>query len=260
MALNNVTGQPIAQSPALADASYVYNVKPIVEVKNIWKQVPLDNQPLTLLHDISFNIYSGEYVMIFGTTGSGKTILINQIIGTDRPNEGSIIVGGRDLSTMSDDELAHYRLAALGLVFQDSGLVDSLTARQNITLPATIAGLTPKNRDMLVEKLIDVFHLTPIADLLPSELSAGQRRRVIIARALVNNPLIMIVDGPTDNLDSKTSDDVMENIRFINEQAGMTVVIVTNNPAYVYYPNRVIYMDDGRITNIVENRPLRQRS
>ncbi len=239
--------------------SYARGVAPLVEIRNLTKKVGSAKGEQTILDNINLNIYPGEYIMLFGLSGSGKTALASQIMGVEKPTSGQIVVGGRDIVRMSTADLAHYRLAALGMVYQDENIINSLTVLENIELPAMLAGIDEKKRRQLALRLMEMFRIQDMAERMPADLSAGQRRIVAIVRALINSPLLLIADGVTENLDTKSIDDVMENLRFVNEQSGMTTVLVANSPALVHYPNRIVYLTDGKITRMIENRPMRQR-
>ncbi|MBP6930096.1 ABC transporter ATP-binding protein [Patescibacteria group bacterium] len=232
--------------------------QPILHITNLTKSVDTPNGPLNIINNINLAVRSGEYIMVYGRSGSGKTTLINAIAGLDRPSGGSIIVGGRDIAKMNDKELSHYRMAALGIVYQDTNILDSLNVIKNVELPMTLANMPEERRRPQALKMLEVFHLSHLASKMSSEISKGEKFRVSLARALVNSPLILLIDSMTDYLDSKTADDVMENIRFINEQSGLTIILATNNPNFVHYPHRVIYLSDGQVSRVVENRPLRR--
>lgn len=231
----------------------------IIDIHGLTKRVQTSTGPLAILDNINLSIRPGEYVMLYGRSGSGKTTLINMIMGIDRPTAGEVVVGGRNIAAMKNADLAHYRMAALGMVYQNSNIIDSLTALQNVELPVALAGVPEERRRPYAMKLMEMFHISNLATKMPSELSAGEKYRVALARALINNPLVLVADSMTDYLDTKTADDVMENIRFVNEQSNLTIVLATNNPDFVHYPHRVVYMADGKIARIVDNRPLRSR-
>jgi len=258
---------PLQSTISRAGASiptYAQGKKPFIEIQNISKIVqarPTRAEPAPkitkILDDVSLNIYPGEYIIIFGDSGSGKSMLLNHILGLERPSSGRIVVNGRDIATMNESDLAYFRLGTLGMVYQDTNSLDDLMVWQNVALPAAIAGVTKDKRKQLALRLLESFRLESLADKYPQELSHGQNKKTAIVRALMNNPMMLIADEPTAGLDTKASDEIMENIRFINEQSNMTVVLVSNNPNYVYFPHRVVYLTDGKISRIVENRPLR---
>lgn len=253
-----LTPNATQNSRAVSIPSYGRGRHPLVEIINLTKQIENEKAQGVILDGINLNIYPGEYIMFFGLSGSGKTSLIDQIIGMEKPSGGQILIGGHDITKFSDDELASWRLSSLGIVYEDEDIVESLTVLENIELPATLSGIGAERRKQMAQKLIAMFRLQDIESQMPASLSMGQKRKVAIARALVNSPIMLVADSITEGLDTKSADDILENIRFINEQSAMTILLATNNPDFVYYPHRVIYLTDGKISRIVENRPLRQ--
>lgn len=211
-----------------------------------------------LLDNININIYPGEYLMVFGGSGSGKTIVLELLMGINKPTQGQVLVAAREISKMSFADLAHYRLATLGMIYQEANLIESINAWQNVAMPANISGIEESKRRQLALRIMETLKLEDIAEKMPNELSTGQQKRIAVARSLMNSPLIMVADEPTADLDTAESEEVMENFRFVNEQANMTLIMATHDPKYVHYPNRVIYITDNKISHVVENRPLRQ--
>lgn len=245
-------------STAASIPSYGKGKHPLIEIVNLSQVTKAAKGTNTILSNINLNIYPGEYIMFFGLSGSGKTSLINTIIGIEKPTSGQILIGGRDITKFSNDDLARWRLASLGIVYEDEDIVESLTVLENVELPATMAGIGEERRKQMAQKLIAMFRIQDIAESMPSSLSSGQKRKVAVARSLINSPIMLVADSITEGLDTKSADDILENIRFVNEQSAMTVLLATNNPDFVYYPHRVVYLTDGKISRIVENRPLRQ--
>ncbi len=260
--LLNAPGSGTAINPAMTGAQTspvnASAEQPVLQTINLTKYVDTPTGPLNIMNNVNLAVRSGEYVIIYGTSGSGKTTLINAIAGLDRPSAGSIIVGGRDIVKMSDRELSHYRMAALGIVYQDTNILNALSVLQNVEMPMTLAGMPEERRRPQALKMLEVFHLSHMANKMPSEISAGEKFRVALARALVNSPLILLIDSMIDYLDTRTADDVMENIRFINEQTGLAVILTTNNPNFIHYPHKVVYMSGGQVSRVIENRPLRR--
>ena len=201
------------------------------------------------LKDISFSIEDGEFVGIMGPSGSGKTTLLNLISTIDKPTSGKIILADKELHNLKGDELALFRRRELGFVFQDYNLLETLTIGENIVLPLTLENVPIKEQN---EKLKNVSKILGIEDLLDKrtfEVSGGQAQRAAIARALINNPSIILADEPTGNLDSKAARDVMELLEKINNEDKVTTMMVTHDPVAASYCHRILFIKDGEIYN-----------
>lgn len=218
---------------------------PIVEVSNVMKSYVLGDTEVPVLSGINLKIEKGEFLAIMGPSGSGKSTLMNLIGCLDRPTEGQILIRGRDLHRMSDEELAHLRGLEIGFVFQTFNLVPRLTAFENVLLPtfANSRSIDPRKR---AKELLQLMGLQDRMHHRPGELSGGQSQRVSIARALINNPSILLADEPTGNLDSKTGFEILQIFKDLNNE-GRTVVIVTHDPEIAKYADRVILVKDGEI-------------
>jgi|GEM_PF-444078 len=238
--------------------SYANNKRPLIEMRGIYFDVKESGGVRRLLDNININIYPSEYLMVFGGSGSGKSIVLELLMGIRKPTRGQVLVAGKDISKMSFDDLAHYRLATLGMIYQDANLIESINGWQNVAMPANISGITEGTRKQLALRIMETMKLQDIAEKMPSELSLGQRKRLAVARSLMNSPLILVADEPTADLDTAEAEEVMENFRFVNEQANMTLIMATHDAKYVHYPNRILYLTDNKISHVVENRPLRQ--
>lgn len=209
------------------------------------------------LDNVSFSIEEGEFVGVMGPSGSGKTTLLNMISTIDKPTSGSIILRGKDPSLLKGDELALFRRRELGFVFQDFNLLDTLTIGENIVLPLTLDGVNVKEQDKRLEEFSKILSIESLLDKRTFEVSGGQAQRTAIARALINNPSILLADEPTGNLDSKTAKNVMQFFEKINIQRGVTTMMVTHDPLAASYFSRILFIKDGAIYNEIykgENR------
>lgn len=209
------------------------------------------------LDNVSFSIEEGEFVGVMGPSGSGKTTLLNMISTIDKPTSGSIILRGKDPSLLKGDELALFRRRELGFVFQDFNLLDTLTIGENIVLPLTLDGVNVKEQDKRLEEFSKILSIEGLLDKRTFEVSGGQAQRTAIARALINNPSILLADEPTGNLDSKTAKNVMQFFEKINIQRGVTTMMVTHDPLAASYCSRILFIKDGAIYNEIykgENR------
>ena len=205
---------------------------------------------------ISIKVPSGEFVALLGTSGSGKSSLLNLIAGLDRPTSGSVVVGGKDLARMSREQLAGHRLRTVGMVFQSFNLIPNMTVIENVELPLRFAEVDRKERDGLARAALDKVGLSRRLDHRPSELSGGEQQRTSLARALINRPRLLLADEPTGNLDSRTGTEIMNLIRHFNESLGMTVVMVTHERTLAeQYAGRLIFLADGKLVDDKSNAP-----
>jgi len=218
----------------------------IILLKDIRKSYFLGKQELPVLKGIDITIGKSEYVALMGPSGSGKSTLMNILGCLDTPSGGSYILNGKDVSRMEDNELADVRNTDIGFVFQQFNLLPRLTAWENVALPLIYAGVNKKEREERARAILDKVGLADRAHHKPNELSGGQSQRVAIARALVNNPALMLADEPTGNLDTKTSNEIMDLFSAIHEQ-GNTVVLVTHEEDIARYTNRIIRIRDGMV-------------
>ena len=218
----------------------------VINLKNINKQYVLPTMVLNTLIDINLEIYEGEFAAIMGPSGSGKSTLMNILGCLDRPTTGEYYLYDREVAQLSDDELAEVRNKKIGFVFQSFNLLPRMSALENVALPLVYANISSKERR---EKAISMLEKVGLQDRMqhkPNELSGGQRQRVAIARALINNPAIIMADEPTGNLDSKSSEDIMEIFAQLNEQ-GKTIIVVTHEQEIALKTKRIITVRDGRI-------------
>jgi len=197
---------------------------------------------------VSLTMRAGEFVALLGSSGSGKSSVLNLIAGLDRPTSGSVIVHDRDLAKLSREELAKYRLHTVGMVFQSFNLIASMTLAENVELPMRFAEVDREKRDYLAREALERVGLQARMNHRPSELSGGEQQRAALARALINRPQLLLADEPTGNLDSHTGTEIMNMVREFNQQLGMTVVMVTHERALAErYAQRLIFLADGKL-------------
>lgn len=217
----------------------------ILKVENLTKTYGSGENLVHAVDDVSFSVEKGEFVAIVGASGSGKSTLLHLIGGVDRPTSGKIFVDGNDISKMNDDKLAVFRRRQVGIVYQFYNLIPILTVEENITLPCDLDG-RGVDRERL-EMILDSFGLRARRKHLPNQLSGGQQQRTSIARALINNPSLVLADKPTGNLDSKSSDEVMSMLKMCNQSYGQTVIMITHNLDIAKQADRIITISDGKI-------------
>jgi putative ABC transport system ATP-binding protein len=221
---------------------------PLIDVHDVHKTYATGDKPFVALCGVSLSVPPGEFVAIMGPSGSGKSTLLHLLGGLDRPASGRVIVAGQPLHAMNETQLALFRRAHVGFVFQFFNLIANLTVRDNIELPALLDGRTRSAEiSRRATALMETLGITPQANKLPAQLSGGQRQRVAIARALINRPDILLADEPTGNLDSASGTDVLRLFKALNAQ-GQTLVLVTHDPAAAAHAARVVFIRDGQIT------------
>lgn len=221
----------------------------ILKVENLTKTYGSGENLVHAVDDVSFSVEKGEFVAIVGASGSGKSTLFHLIGGVDRPTSGKIFVDGNDISKMNDDKLAVFRRRQVGIVYQFYNLIPILTVEENITLPCDLDG-RGVDRERL-EMILDSFGLRARRKHLPNQLSGGQQQRTSIARALINNPSLVLADEPTGNLDSKSSEEVMSILKMCNQSYGQTVIMITHNLDIAKQADRIITISDGKIVEEV---------
>jgi putative ABC transport system ATP-binding protein len=222
-----------------------------VNTNDVHMTFQMGDTTVNALRGVSLSVEEGEFVSIVGTSGSGKSTLLNLVGGLMKPTEGKIQVKGEDLTRMNENNLALFRRRYIGFVFQSFNLINALTAVENVELPLIFANVPSSQRESRVLSLLTNMGLEDRLDHTPSELSGGQQQRVSIARAIINNPEIILADEPTGNLDSKTSDEIMEVLYDLNKK-GQTFLVVTHDMEVAHYGSRIIYLSDGKISRIEE--------
>ncbi len=222
--------------------------KPVIELKDITKVYQMGEMKVHALRGASLAVRQGEIMTIMGPSGSGKSTMMNIIGCLDQPTAGTYLLEGENVSHLHHDELAAIRNRRIGFVFQTFNLLARTTALQNVTLPLIYSGVRRAERHERAEKALEAVGLEHRLDHLPTELSGGQQQRVAIARALVNSPSIILADEPTGNLDSESGAEVMAVLQGLNQERGMTVILVTHDPVIARHTERIVHLHDGLIT------------
>jgi putative ABC transport system ATP-binding protein len=220
----------------------------LIELKRIQRTFTLGDSEVYALRDLNLKIEAGEYVAVMGPSGSGKSTLLNLLGLLDRPNAGTYLLEGRDVTTLSPEEQARVRSERIGFVFQSFHLVPRLTAAENIALPMMLAGIPPTERQRRVAQALREFGLEDRATHRPDQLSGGQRQRVAIARATVMHPAVILADEPTGNLDRATGEEVVRLLEELNRQ-GVTLIVVTHDQTMGARARRQIHMLDGAVAS-----------
>ncbi len=223
----------------------------ILEVNNLCKSYGSGEGRVLACDNVSFSVEKGEFTAIIGASGSGKSTLIHMLGGVDRPDSGTIIVGGKDISKLTTDQLAIYRRRQVGLVYQFYNLIPTLTVEENISISRRLDGRQLKKEEL--DNLLDLVGLRKRRGNLPNQLSGGEQQRTSIARALANKPEILLADEPTGNLDSKASDEIISILRNRNRDYKQTTLIITHNPEIANACDRIIEISDGRIVSDTRN-------
>ena len=220
---------------------------PHVTLRSVTKTYFKGESKVTPLKNTNLEINAGEFVVMMGPSGSGKSTLLNLAAGIDKPTEGRISVLGEDITDWSEDDLADWRVRAIGYIFQQFNLMPVLTAYENVELPLLLLPLSAAERKRLVTTALEVVDLTDRAGHYPRQLSGGQEQRVAIARALATDPQIILADEPTGNLDRESAGVVMELLAELNHDFGKTILLVTHDPATAEYGSRVLHLDKGEL-------------
>jgi len=219
----------------------------ILICENVSKEYRRGKEIIIAVKQCNLKIRQGEFVVIVGTSGSGKSSLLNVLSGLDRPTVGRVILDGLDTNIIEEDMFPKIRRERVGFVFQNFNLIDGLTAIENIESPMWPSDLSSKVIEERALKLLREIDLIERKDHLPKELSGGEQQRVAIARALINNPKVLFADEPTGNLDTKTGDDIVKLMKRLNKDEGVTIVVVTHDESLIKYADRTIRISDGRI-------------
>ncbi|HVO65489.1 MAG TPA: ABC transporter ATP-binding protein [Syntrophales bacterium] len=231
-------------------------ITPVVEISKVNKSYRRDHYVLKVLNDITFNIAEGQFLALMGPSGSGKTTLLNLIAGIDKTDSGTIRVAGVDISSLSETELAGWRAAHVGFIFQFYNLIPVLTAVENVELPLHLTGLSRRERLEHSEMALSVVNLADRKDHYPGQLSGGEQQRVAIARAVVTDPTILVADEPTGDLDKVSAEDVLNLMEYLNERFGKTIIMVTHDPRAAKRAKIIRHLEKGFLSNAVSQTSL----
>lgn len=217
----------------------------MVEIRGVSKSYRRGSQIVPVLEDITLTIPAGEFLALMGPSGSGKSTLLNLIAGIDKVDQGSIFVGGVEITSLQDDELARWRAGNVGFVFQFYNLMPVLSAFENVELPLLLTGLSRKSRREHVDAVLSLTGLSDRADHYPSQLSGGQQQRVAIARAIVTDPAIIVADEPTGDLDRVSAGDILSLMDRLVTEFGKTLIMVTHDPRAAEQAQRIVHLEKG---------------
>jgi putative ABC transport system ATP-binding protein len=248
------------QTEYCSDTAHFYKgelpmANPIISIDKIHKSYLMGKEAVPALRGVSLDIEEGDFVCLMGPSGSGKTTLLNIVGGLDEPSRGHVTVDGENLVAMSEDELAKLRLQKMGFIFQNYNLLANFTAQENVEAPMVLAKVSRRERTQRTLSLLEKVDLLDRAHHYPGELSGGQQQRVAVARALANNPSILIGDEVTGDLDSESGLAIMRLLAQLNEE-GMTIVYVTHDPVMAEFAQRLIHLYDGVLTNGDDSNPV----
>ena len=230
----------------------------IICVNNLYKLYRIGDSAVRALDGVSFCIREGEFCAIVGTSGSGKSTLLNMLAGLERPTRGEVVISGRHIEKLREDELVKFRRENVGFIFQSFNLLGTMNAVENVALPLTFRGVDKKVREEKASKMLDLVGLSKHKKHRPNEMSGGQQQRVGVARALVLDPEIIFADEPTGNLDSHTSEDVLKLMRKVVQEKNQTLVMVTHDNHLAGFADRVFHIIDGKIVKIEDRKDYKE--
>ncbi|MEF9939163.1 MAG: ABC transporter ATP-binding protein [Clostridium sp.] len=226
---------------------------PVIQVRNLYKIYRVGDTKVPALDGVDFDMHKGEFCAIVGPSGSGKSTLLNMLAGLEKPSRGEIIIAGKHLEKLDENQLVAFRRERVGFIFQSYNLLNTMNAIENIALPLSFQGIPKKERIERAKKYLKLVGLEKVGDHMPSQMSGGQQQRVGIARALAVHPQIIFADEPTGNLDSKTTLEVLKLMQQIVREQKQTLVMVTHDNHLATYSDRIFHIIDGKIVNIEED-------
>ena len=234
-------------------------MKKVIEVRNLYKLYRVGDEVVRALDGVNFEIYEGEFCAIVGTSGSGKSTLLNMLAGLEKPTKGTIRIAGKQIEQMNEEQLVRFRRENVGFIFQSFHLMGTMNALENVALPLSFRGVAKNVRMKKADAMLDLVNLKKHKKHLPNQMSGGQQQRVGVARALVVDPRIIFADEPTGNLDSHTSEEVMELMQKVVKEQHKTLVMVTHDSHLASYADRVFHIMDGKIMKIEERKETGER-
>ena len=234
-------------------------MKKVIEVRNLYKLYRVGDEVVRALDGVNFEIYEGEFCAIVGTSGSGKSTLLNMLAGLEKPTKGTILIAGQQIEQMNEEQLVRFRRENVGFIFQSFHLMGTMNALENVALPLSFQGVPKNIRMKKADAMLELVNLKQHKKHLPNQMSGGQQQRVGVARALVVEPRIIFADEPTGNLDSHTSEEVMELMRKVVKEQHKTLVMVTHDNHLASYADRVFHIMDGKILKIEERKEIEKR-
>ena len=234
--------------------------KEILSAKDVTKIYGVGTKhPVTALEDVSLTMYEGDFICVMGPSGSGKSTFINNLSTIDVPTKGRVYINGKEVRSMSEGEVGKFRYENLGFIFQEFNLLDSLTIFENIAVPLTLMNVSLQEIKERVQSTAEKLGVMELLDKYPNECSGGQRQRAAIARALVTNPKLIVADEPTGNLDSKNSHDLLEFFKKLNDEEGVSILMVTHDSMIASYSSKLLYIKDGHIEETIERGSMSQK-
>ncbi len=232
--------------------------EPVIQVKNLYKIFRVGSSKVRALNGVDLTIYRGEFCAIVGTSGSGKSTMLNMLAGLEKPTKGEVIVAGEHLENMSENQLVKFRREKVGFIFQSFNLLGTMNAVENVALPLMFRGIDKKTREEKASKMLDLVGLSKHKKHRPNEMSGGQQQRVGVARALVLDPEIIFADEPTGNLDSHTSEEVLKLMRKVVQEKNQTLVMVTHDNHLAGFADRIFHIIDGKIVKIEDRKDYKE--
>lgn len=220
-------------------------VEHLIEIRDIGKEYQIADSKVDAIRKMDFYVDDGDFVGIMGQSGSGKSTLLSILGGLNHPSRGEVLVDTLDVYNLNSEQRADFRSEYIGIIFQSFQLIPYLTVLENVKMPMAITGIAAKEQNRMAKEVLAKVGLLPKADRLPDQLSGGEQERVAIARAIVNRPPILLADEPTGNLDSETADEIMRLLQQLNEEEGLTIIMVTHNAENCSYAGRTIVVKDG---------------